>query len=233
MTEAKENQKPPKSSVRVAVAVGLLVILAVLTWNVARSGYASLLTTYAAQTSQISLADSAVRLGAADPDAHHVRATILESIDLPGAIAEHYQAASTRPDDYVLWLSLARACELSGDTTAAIAAAKQATPLAPDYAEPHYQLGNILLRAGQRDEAFRELRLAGASNPTLMPGIIDLAWRLSGGNVEFVTQAMDPRTAAAYQALGQYFREHKQAGPAIAMYSAAGARAAEDRRLYL
>ena len=110
MTEAKDNQRPPKSSVRMAVAVALLVILVLLTWNVARSGYASLLTTYAAQTSQISLADSAVRLGAADPDAHHVRATILESIDLPGAIAEHYQAASTRPDDYVLWLSLARAC---------------------------------------------------------------------------------------------------------------------------
>ncbi len=156
MKEAKDIQKPPNSSARVAVAVGLLVLLVLLTWNVARSGYASLLTTYAAQTNQISLADSAVRLGTSNPDAHHVRATILESIDLPGAVAEHYQAALTRPDDYVLWLSLARACELSGDSTAAIAAAKQAAPLAPDYAEPHYQLGNILLRAGQTDEAFKE-----------------------------------------------------------------------------
>ena len=220
--------------IRPVGAAVLLGALLLLTWSTGRSGLASLLTAYAARSSQLDAANSAVGLRSGDPDVHYVRATLLEpSGDLPGAIAEYRQAAFARPQDYVLWLGLARACELNGDTACAVAAARQALPLAPDYAEPHYQLGNILLRAGQRDEAFRELRFAGASNPTLMPGIIDLAWRLSGGNVEFVTKAMDPRTAAAYQALGQYFREHKQAGPAIAMYSAAGARAAEDRRLYL
>jgi hypothetical protein len=48
-------------------------------------------------------------------------------------------------------------------------AARQAIPLAPDYAEPHYQLGNILVRAGQTEEGFKELQLAAASNPTLFP----------------------------------------------------------------
>ena len=99
MTEAKDTQKPAESSARLALAVGLLVLLMLLTWNVARSGFASLLTTYAAQTNQISVADSAIRIGASNPDAHHVRATILESIDLPGAIAEHRQAALARPDE--------------------------------------------------------------------------------------------------------------------------------------
>jgi hypothetical protein len=233
MTEAKNNQESPKSSTRTALAISLLVILMFLTWNVARSGFASLLTTYAAQTNQISLADSAVRLGAGNPDAHHVRATILESIDLPGSIAEHRQAALTRPDDYVLWLSLARACELSGDTTAAIAAAKQAAPLAPDYAEPHYQLGNILLRAGQTEEAFKELRLAGASNPTLMMGVIDLAWSVSRGNVQFVMNAVNPTTPADYQMLAQYFGQRNEVDAAIAMYAAAGSDAEHYRRAYL
>jgi hypothetical protein len=162
-----------------------------------------------------------------------VRATILESTDLPGAIAEYQQAALARPDDYVLWLSLARASELNGDTTGAAAAARQAVPLAPDYAEPHYQLGNILLRAGRRDEAFKELRLAGASNPTLLTGIIDLAWRVSGGDVQFVTQAIQPGTPAAYQSLGQYFRQRQEVAAAIAMYLAAGNASEEDRRSYL
>jgi hypothetical protein len=216
-----------------AGSVGLLVILLLLTWNTARTGLAGLLSTYAAQNSQIVPANTAVTLSAGSPDAHYVRAAILEASDLVGAIAEYRQATLARPDDYVLWLSLARACELNGDTAAAIAAARQAVPLAPDYSEPHYQLGNILLRAGQRDEAFKELRLAGGSNPTLMPGIIDLAWRVSGGDVQFVTRAMAPGTPQAYQALGQYFRQRKEAGAAIAMYAAAGNAAEADRKSYV
>jgi len=229
------NSKSPMHSVlRPAGAAVLLGVLLLLTWITGRSGLASLLTADATRSSQLAPANTAVSLGSGDPEVHYVRATLLEpSGDLPGAIAEYRQAAFARPQDYVLWLSLARACELNGDTASAVAAARQAVPLAPHYAEPHYQLGNILLRAGQTEEAFRELRLAGASNPTLMPGIIDLAWRLSGGNVQFVTQAIDPKTSAAYLGLAQYFREHKQPGPAIAMYSAAGARGAEDRRSYL
>src|SRR6476620_3487927 len=183
MVDSKHNQQILSPTICHVVAIGALVMLTLLTWNVARSGYASFLTTYAAQTNQISIADSAVKLGPGNPDAHYVRATILEASDLSGAIAEHHQAALARPDDYVLWLSLARAHKLNGDTAAAVAAAREAAPLAPDYAEPHYQLGNILLRAGQTDEGFNELRLAGASNPTLMPGVVDLAWTVSGGNV--------------------------------------------------
>jgi len=218
---------------RVAGAAGLLIILLLLTWTAGRSGLAGLLTTYAAQSSQIAPANEAVRLCTSNTDAHYVRATILEASDLPGAVAEYRQAALARPEDYALWLSLARACELNNDSACAIGAARQAVPLAPFYAGPHYQLGNILLRAGQTEEAFKELRLAGASNPTLMPGIIDLAWRVSGGNAEFVTQAIRPEAPTTYQALGRYFRQHKQAGAAIAMYSAAGREAAQDRRSYL
>jgi hypothetical protein len=216
-----------------AGSVCLLVILLLLTWNTARAGLGSLLSTYATQNSQIVPANTAVTLSAGSPDAHYVRAAILEASDLVGAIAEYRQATLARPDDYVLWLSLARACELNGDTAAAIAAARQAVPLAPYYSEPHYQLGNILLRAGQRDEAFKELRLAGGSNPTLMPGIIDLAWRVSGGDVQFVTRAMAPGTPQAYQELGQYFRQRKEVGAAIAMYAAAGSAAEAGRKSFM
>ncbi len=230
----KENaQVPPRDIARKAGAAGLLIVFLLLTWNTARLGLASLLTTYAASSSQIAPANQAVGLNTNNPDAHYARATILLASDLSSAITEYEQAALGRPDDYVLWLSLARARELNGDTAGAVAAARQAVPLAPDYAEPHYQLGNILLRAGQREEAFRELRLAGASNPTLMPGIIDLAWRVSGGNVEFVTRAIAPGSPPAYRALGQYFRQRKEAGAATAMYAAAGNAAEDDRNSYL
>jgi hypothetical protein len=75
--------------------------------------------------------------------------------------------------------------------------------------------------------------LAGASNPALMPGIIDLAWRVSSGNVEFVTRAIAPASSPGYRALGQYFRQRKEVGAAIAMYAAAGPAAADERNSYL
>jgi hypothetical protein len=233
MPDNGNNRTPLPPIARVGGAAGLLVILVLLTWNVGRSGLGSLLTSYAARNSQIDSANAAISLSASNPDAHYVLATILEPTDLPTAIAEYRQAALARPEDYVLWLSLARSSELNGDTAGAIAAARQAVPLAPDYAEPHYQLGNILLRAGQKDAAFKELRLAGASNPTLLPGIIDLAWRVSGGNVQFVTRAIEPETPATYQALGQYFRQRQEVGATIAMLVAAGSVAEQDRRSYL
>ena len=222
-----------KGVTRNAGAAALLIVLLLLTWNTARSGIASLLTTSAANTSQIAAANAAVGFDTSNPDAHYIRATILSGSDLPASISEYEQAALARPDDYVLWLSLARARELNGDTAGAVSAARQAVPLAPYYGEPHYQLGNILLRAGQREAAFNELRLAGASNPTLMPGIIDLAWRVSNGNIEFVRRAIAPGSPSAYRALGEYFRQREAVSAAIAMYAAAGSAADEDRNSYL
>src|SRR5260221_10416803 len=149
-----------KGLARNASAAAFVIVLLLLTWSTVRSGLASLLTTYAANNSQIGPANEAVGFDKGNPDAHYIRATILAGTDLPASISEYEQAALSRPDDYVLWLSLARARELNGDPAGAVSAARQAVPLAPYYAEPHYQLGNILLRAGQREEAFKELRLA-------------------------------------------------------------------------
>jgi hypothetical protein len=226
-----DSTKPKRSPVLyAALALGLLVLLTV---NAVSSGLSSLFTTYASQTNQIAAANTAVRLSSNNPDARYVRATILQASDLPAAIKDYYQAAMARPDDYVLWLSLARVYELNGDVPAAIAAAQQAIPLAPDYAEPHYQLGNILLRAGRQDEAFQELRLAAASNPTLLPGVIDLAWTVSAGDVASVLRMIDPQTNESRHELAQYFRAHKQVDAAIVLYAALGAAEAPYRTSYV
>lgn len=212
----------------------MLIVFGLLIWSAGRSGFASLLTAYAAKTNDIDAATAAVGINPSDSDSHYVRGTILEGTNnLPGAIEEYLKAALARPEDYVFWVNLARARELNGDTEGAVASASQAIPLAPYYAQPHYQLGNILLRAGRKDEGFRELRLAGASNPSLMPGIIDLAWRLSGGNVQYIEQAIAPETPQAYHTLGQYFRQRKEVDGAIAMYIAAGTAAHQDRLSYV
>lgn len=218
---------------RNVVTIALLILLVLLTVHTARSGLASLFTTSAGQSNRIDTANTAVKFNGGNPDAHYVRATILQVSDLPAAIKDYYQAATTRPDDYVLWLSLARVYELNGDTEAALAAARQAIPLAPAYAEPHYQLGNFLVRAGQREEGFRELQQAATSNPTLLPGIIDLAWSLSGKDPAVLLRAINPKNASDYFELARYFRPRKEVDLAIEMYASAGALAQNERRSYI
>jgi Carbohydrate binding domain len=210
-----------------------LVLLLLLTWNAARFGLGNRLTAHAASTNQFASTDAALRLSPGNPDAHYVRATILEPSNVSMAVAEYFEAVRARPDDYALWLSLARARELNGDNVGAATAARQAVSLAPYYAQPHYQLGNILLRSGRLDEGFKELRLAGASDPTLMPGIIELAWRLSSGKPEFVQRAIAPNTPEGYTALGQYFRVRHQTDAAIAMFAAAGEASLAPRQSYV
>jgi hypothetical protein len=66
-----------------------------------------------------------------------------------------------------------------------------------------------------------------------MMGIIGLAWQVSKGNVEFVTRSIQPDNPEAFRALGQYFRQRKEADAAIAMYTSAGSAAEEDRKSYI
>lgn len=215
-------------------AGGLLLLFPLLIWHAGHAGYASLLSASAARANRIEAANAAVNFAPGDPETHYLRGAIFETgQNLTAAIAEYETAASLRPDDYVLWLTLARGRELDGDMPGALAAARQALPLAPFYAQPHWQLGNLLVRAGQRDEGFKELRLAGASNPILLPGIVELAWRLSAGDVEFVKQSMQPQSPGTYKALAENFKKHDQIEAAIAMLGAAGAESQMVREQYL
>jgi len=226
------------SAARIALLIArgpvMLLILLPAIWSVGRDGLVSLLTTYAAKTNQIAVANAATSLSRTDPDADYVQAAILEAKgELPAAAEAFSQAVTLRPKDYVLWLKLAHAREMNGDTAGAIAAARQAVPLAPYYARPHWQLGHILIRAKQLDEGLKELSLSGADDPTLLPAIIDLEWQLSGGDPDFVKRAVDPKSPESYKALADYFKKHGKVTEAIEMLRAAGPAAEPERRQYL
>src|SRR2546426_845068 len=218
---------------RTISVVAVLAILSLAAWWAGRSGLVSLLTIYAAKTNQVAAADAALRLSPNDPDAHFVRGAILESKSVAAAVEEYKQAVRTRPEDYLLWLSLARAQEFNGDVAGAIAAASQGVRLAPFYAKPHWLLGNIFVRAGRNDEGFRELRLAGASDDALLAAIIDLEWELSGEDAEAVKRSIHPDSPESYKALADYFKKHNKANDAIEMFRAAGMAAEPERRQYL
>jgi len=214
--------------------IGSLIVLLLLIWYVGRAGFATLLSTYAARANQLDAADAAVFLCRHDADAHYVRGALLETRgDQSAAVQEYGYAVSLRPDDYVLWLSLARTREFSGPASNAISAAQKAVQLAPFYAEPHWQLGNILIRAGQRDRGFAELRIAASSNPTFLPTVVDLAWQLSNGDAQLVIDSIQPNSSAAYIAVADCFRKHERVGEAVTITISAGREADDYRRSFL
>src|SRR5882672_292669 len=206
--------------------VAFLVVLLFMIWTTGRAGFASLLYVVAARVNQPAAASAAVNLSPRDAQAHYTWGALLErKQDLRGAVAEYTQAVSLRPRDSILWLALAHARELSGDKPGAIAAAKEAVSRAPFYAQPHWLLGNVLIRAGQVDDGFGELRLASESDPSLLPAVIDLAGRLRGDKSQDVLRAIQPHTPEAYKSLGYYFLKHGSATEAVAMFRDAGSTA--------
>lgn len=218
---------------RSIVLVVALLVLLLAAWNVGRAGLGSLLTAYAARANQLSAVTAALKLTPDDPEALDVHGALVEKEDISAAVRDYTAAIRTRPDDYVLWLHLAHARESTGDNQGAIAAARQAVSLAPFYAHPHWQLGNILVRAGASDEGFKELVRAGQSDATLLPTIIDLGWKLSGADAQFVKQKLQPDSPDSYQALAEYFKGHGAVSESIEMFRAAGPRAKAARRQFI
>lgn len=166
-----------------------------------------------------------------DPDAHQTRARLFE------AAGEHVAAASKledavalRPRDHFLWVELGLARDQAGETEAAIVAFKKATQLAPYYAQPRWQFGNLLLRAGRYGEAFAELRGAVASNPALLPNTIDLAFGVYEGDAAAVESAIKPETQSARLALASFFARRGKSQDALRLFRSLGQISGEQRQ---
>src|SRR5438105_2575453 len=93
----------------------------------------------------IEAADLAVRLTPNDPEAHYTRAIVLGNLErLSEAAVELNQAISLRPHHYYEWLDLAVTMDRLGDEPAAIRAVDESIRLAPSFAQPRWQSGNLL-----------------------------------------------------------------------------------------
>jgi tetratricopeptide (TPR) repeat protein len=145
--------------IRPAVAVIGLIVCVIEIRTTGLAGLSRLSSDRAERQNQLASANQATHLSPSDPVARHVRATVLlEKEQFPEAIEEFRRAVALRPTDHDLWLNLGFAYDQSGDQPSALAAFSEAARLAPYYAGPRWQLGNLLFRMGQREQAFAELR---------------------------------------------------------------------------
>ncbi|HEX8920019.1 MAG TPA: carbohydrate binding domain-containing protein, partial [Pyrinomonadaceae bacterium] len=158
---------------------------------------------------------------------------LLNTGSITAALPEYERTVALRPRDYFLWLELGRARDMNDDEQGALAALEQAVKLAPAYAQPRWQLGNVLFRAGRVEEAFREMRHAALSDLTLLPNLIDLAWGATGGDALAVEQIIQPERKSWRIALAKYFVRRGQTSEALAQFRLAGGISEEDRQALL
>jgi tetratricopeptide (TPR) repeat protein len=206
-------------------------------WQAARVGFARTLGEYAARqrrdnaarvvTSLAAVSDAktaahkAVAILPGDAENHFALAEVLQRFeDYAPALDEYQRAVALRPRDYYLWMLLGVSRDQNRDQAGALRAFQQAVALAPSYAQPHWQVGNLLLRAGQLDQAFDELRRSALSNPMLWPNVYDLAWGVYGRDAGMVVRVMRPETDAARLALALFFARHDQGAAALEQFRA-------------
>lgn len=229
--ESSVTQRRSTAWLTSAIAViGLIVCIA----GIRTTGLAGLsrLSSHRAEKSDLLAdADQAIGLAPADPVAHHVRATaLLNNEQFPEAIDEFKQTLALRSRDHVLWLSLGFAYDQNGDRQSALAAFRESVRLAPFYAGPRWQLGNLFLRAGQIDQAFTELRRAAQSDPELLPDLIDLVWDSYDGDAQSVERTIRPDTDKARLALARFLIRHDDASDAVRLFRASEKVSDAERR---
>lgn len=140
------------------------------------------------------VAQMAVEFAPKDPLTHWRLAQVSQKL-LPldqqaHAIAEYERAVSLSPNDYRFWMALGTAQEQIGASAKGEQALRRAVALAPSYAYPRWYLGNLLLRSGRYEEAFKELRLAAEADPELEPQQFNFLWAIYSDNLEALKTAM-------------------------------------------
>lgn len=179
-------------------------------------------------------AEEASRLTPSDPETYRARGVAYLSMGKPAEAAREYaHAAALRPRHYLLWLDLGRARDQAEDSDGAIQALREAVKLAPYFAQPRWQLANVLFRAGRYEEAFPELRLAIAGDSTLLPLSLELAWAASGGDVQAVEHLIQPTNSSARLTLARFLAKHDKALEAVELFRGTDEINEADRRALL
>jgi tetratricopeptide (TPR) repeat protein len=179
----------------------------------------------------VTAANQAVTFASSDAEAHLILASLLKSSGgISESLPEFEKAVALRPRDYYHWLELGLARDENDDQSGALAAFNESVRLAPFYAQPLWQRGNLLLRMARYDEGFRDLRAAVASNPDLTPAFIDLCFNVSRSDSKLTEELVQATTPALHIAFAKYLARHNKPTEALEHLKLAGAVNEEDRK---
>jgi tetratricopeptide (TPR) repeat protein len=121
----------------------------------------------------------------------------LENPDVTRAMHAYLSALSFNPASSETWLDLATAYESEGNLVAARDAFLHAKKVYPLSSGVSWRYGNFLLRQGELDPAFREMRLAVVADPRRAAEAFSRALR-SGSSIETTIDRVLPPITEAY-----------------------------------
>jgi len=154
----------------------LPALLAILSaWFIVRWYVGDTVAEYAPENpaSATELARLATRWAPHDAFAHWTLGALAEkefsANNLAEAVHEYEIAVTLSPNDYRYWMELGRALEDAGDQENGEKALRCAVDLAPAYSHPRWSFGNLLLREGKSEEAFKQLGRAAEADSHTRP----------------------------------------------------------------
>jgi Flp pilus assembly protein TadD len=192
--------------VRILFLLALAAGFAPLGFIVIRGALGDSVMTFVQRNKQLSIdaqiegADMALKYSPQDPLIHWRRGGVylnaaneeLEESRVDVAVEEFRAAARMSPDDYRVWLGLGRALDRGGNMAEARKAFERSVALAPNHFDPRWAFGNYLLRAGDRDGSFEQMRTALSNKPSALPLIFDYAWNVYQGDGKAIAKAINP-----------------------------------------
>ncbi|MFN0140803.1 MAG: tetratricopeptide repeat protein [Pyrinomonadaceae bacterium] len=163
--------KPKNSLLARAVFVAMIAAYLFAGWMFVKWNFATAISTHLDTRLAESklIAEWLADISPNDPNPHYALAGALERSFEPGdferALTEYERAAELSPNNYLMWLALARASSRSGDVPRAHGAFNRALELAPNYANVQWAYGNFLVRQNRVDEGLAMIAKAAVSNP--------------------------------------------------------------------
>ena len=168
------------------------------------------------------VARAARNLAPADPRTSWLAATAETAVFTPEAIdasvGSFEKTVRLSPFDFRWWVEYGRSLERAGHPYDAEIALRQAIKLAPNYAYPHWQLGNFYLRQGLGDEAFTELRRTTTNNQVYRNQVFALGWDYFGHQPAVVEQ-LAANTPEVRADLASFFAMRKQPADALRIWN--------------
>jgi tetratricopeptide (TPR) repeat protein len=141
----------------------------------------------------------------------------LEDPDPARALAAYRASLAIDPLSSDAWLDLGTLLESEGDIAEARAAFGKAKQVYPSSAEVTWRYGNFLLRQGELDPAFSEIRKAVVSEPSRGPEAFSRAVRLEP-DVNKVLDLAIPRNQSVYIAIMRGLADQNQPDDALEIW---------------
>lgn len=116
----------------------------------------------------------------------------IERQDLPRAIDSYRRSLLLNPRSPAVWLDLAAAYEAEGDFASAASAFLSARKSHPVSAEVAWHYGNFLLRQGDLNAAFAEIRRSLEADPLRAAAAVSVCWSANPDSAVLLGQVLPP-----------------------------------------